>query len=79
MWQLILTPQALLDRLPALEAIPALPPAGLEELQRTLDAIPDLPWHSQVAGLRGNAELAPWPGVPSVLLDWQEGSSWSSW
>ena len=73
LWQLILTPQALLDRLPALEAIPALPPAGLEELQRTLDAIPDLPWHSQVAGLRGNAELAPWPGVPSVLLDWQEG------
>ncbi|MDH0318256.1 DEAD/DEAH box helicase [Aeromonas caviae] len=73
LWQLILTPQALLDRLPALEAIPALPPAGLEELQRTLDAIPDLPWHSQVAGLRGNAELAPWPGIPSVQLDWQEG------
>lgn len=73
LWQLILTPQALLDRLPALEAIPALPPAGLDELQRTLDAIPDLPWHSQVAGLKGNAELAPWPGIPSVQLDWQEG------
>ncbi|MCU7794662.1 DEAD/DEAH box helicase [Aeromonas caviae] len=73
LWQLILTPQALLDRLPALEAIPALPPAGLDELQRTLDAIPDLPWHSQVAGLKGNAELAPWPGTPSVQLDWQEG------
>ncbi|MBP0602051.1 DEAD/DEAH box helicase [Aeromonas sanarellii] len=73
LWQLILTPQALLDRLPALEAIPALPPTGLDELQRTLDAIPDLPWHSQVAGLKGNAELAPWPGIPSVQLDWQEG------
>lgn len=73
LWQLILTPQALLDRLPALESIPLLPEAGLAELQRTLDAIPELPWHSQVAGLQGNAELAPWPGVPSVQLDWQDG------
>lgn len=73
LWQLILTPQSLVDRLPALASIPMLPPAGLEELQRVLDAIPDLPWHSQVAGLSGNAELAPWPGVPSVQLDWQEG------
>jgi SNF2 family DNA or RNA helicase len=73
LWQLILTPQALLDRLPALESIPLLPEAGLAELQRTLDAIPDLPWHSQVEGLKGNAELAPWPGVPSVQLDWQDG------
>lgn len=73
LWQLILTPQALLDRLPALESIPLLPAEGLSELQRTLDAIPDLPWHSQVAGLQGNAELAPWPGIPSVQLDWQDG------
>lgn len=73
LWQLILTPQALLDRLPALESIPLLPEAGLAELQRTLDAIPELPWHSQVAGLHGNAELTPWPGIPSVQLDWQDG------
>lgn len=73
LWQLILTPQPLLDRLPALEAIPLLPAEGLAELQQTLDAIPDLPWHSQVAGLQGNAELAPWPGIPSVQLDWQDG------
>lgn len=73
LWQLILTPQALQDRLPALEAIPDLPAEGLAELQRTLDAIPDLPWHSQVAGLHGNAELTPWPGVASVQLDWQDG------
>ncbi|MCH7371148.1 DEAD/DEAH box helicase [Aeromonas sp. MR16] len=72
LWQLILTPQALLDKLPALESIPQLPEAGLAELQRTLDAIPDLPWHSQVAGLKGNAELAPWPGVAAVQLDWQD-------
>ncbi|MHC3400412.1 SNF2-related protein [Aeromonas veronii] len=73
LWQLILTPQPLLDRLPALESIPLLPAEGLAELQRTLDAIPELPWHSQVAGLSGNAELAPWPGIPSVQLDWQDG------
>ncbi|MGE6266171.1 DEAD/DEAH box helicase [Aeromonas media] len=73
LWQLILTPQALLDRLPALESIPLLPADGLAELQRTLDAIPELPWHSQVEGLSGNAELTPWPGVPSVQLDWQDG------
>lgn len=73
LWQLILTPQALVDRLPALTTIPPLPEAGLAELQRTLDAIPDLPWHSQVAGLQGNAEIAPWPGVASVQLDWQDG------
>ncbi|MDL5383840.1 DEAD/DEAH box helicase [Aeromonas hydrophila] len=73
LWQLILTPQPLLDRLPALEAIPLLPAEGLAELQHTLDAIAGLPWHSQVAGLHGNAELAPWPGVASVQLDWQDG------
>ncbi len=73
LWQLILTPQPLLDRLPALEAIPLLPAEGLAELQHTLDAIVGLPWHSQVAGLHGNAELAPWPGVASVQLDWQDG------
>ncbi|MGY3901507.1 DEAD/DEAH box helicase [Aeromonas lusitana] len=73
LWQLILTPQALVDRLPALESIPQLPETGLAELQRTLDAIPGLPWHSQVVGLKGNAELSPWPGVPSVQLDWQDG------
>ena len=73
LWQLILTPQPLLDRLPALESIPLLPAEGLAELQRTLDAIPELPWHSQVEGLGGNAELAPWPGIPSVQLDWQDG------
>jgi hypothetical protein len=61
------------DRLPALEAIPLLPAEGLAELQHTLDAIAGLPWHSQVAGLHGNAELAPWPGVASVQLDWQDG------
>lgn len=73
LWQLILTPQALLDKLPALEAIPPLPESGLAELQRTLDAISGLPWHSQLAGLRGNAELAPWPGGAAVQLDWQDG------
>lgn len=73
LWQLILTPQPLLDRLPALESIPLLPAEGLAELQRTLDAIAELPWHSQVEGLTGNAELAPWPGIPSVQLDWQDG------
>ena len=26
-----------------------------------------------MAGLHGNAELAPWPGVASVQLDWQDG------
>ncbi|MGL5037697.1 MAG: DEAD/DEAH box helicase, partial [Aeromonas sp.] len=73
LWQLILTPQALIDRLPALESIPLLPAEGLTELQRTLDGIADLPWHSQVAGLQGNTELGPWPGVPAVQLDWQDG------
>jgi len=73
LWQLILTPQPLLDRLPALESIPLLPAEGMHELQRTLDQIPDLPWHSQVEGLQGNAELLPWPGISSVQLDWQDG------
>ncbi|MBL0596675.1 DEAD/DEAH box helicase [Aeromonas jandaei] len=73
LWQLILTPPPLLDRLPALESIPLLPAEGMSELQRTLDGIADLPWHSQVEGLHGNAELAPWPGIPSVQLDWQDG------
>ncbi len=62
LWQLILTPQPLLDRLPALESIPLLPAEGMSELQRTLDGIADLPWHSQVEGLHGNAELAPLAG-----------------
>lgn len=32
-----------------------LPAEGLAELHRTLDAIPELPWHSQVEGLSSNA------------------------
>ncbi|PJG57719.1 DEAD/DEAH box helicase [Aeromonas cavernicola] len=72
LWQVILTPPALLDRLPALESIPLLSDPELQTLQSTLDAIPDLPWFSQVPGLAGNAQLAPWPGMPSVQLDWQD-------
>ncbi|MFM4825491.1 SNF2-related protein [Aeromonas bivalvium] len=73
LWQLMLTPPGLLPLLPALSAIPPLPGEGLATLQQTLNGIPGLPWHSEVPGLEGNAELKPWPGLASVELDWQEG------
>ena len=73
LWQLMLTPPGLQPLLPALASIPPLPGEGLAALQQTLNDIPGLPWHSEVAGLQGNVELKSWPGLASVQLDWQDG------
>ena len=40
---------------------------------------PDLPWHSQVAGLKGNAELPPGPASPRSSWIGGRASWWSSW
>lgn len=73
LWQVILTPKALLDKLPALQHIPTLNASQLSELGHTLNAITGLPWYSQVAGLEGNAMLEPWPGQAGISLNWQQG------
>ena len=72
LWQLTMLPPTLANLLPKLQEIPELPPAALPELQKRLDQIPKLLWHSSHPGLKGNVALTPWPGEPTLHLNWQD-------
>ena len=72
LWQVTMLPITLGNVLPKLQEMPELPPAALPALQQTLEQIPKLLWHSSLPELRGNVELIPWPGEPTLHLNWQD-------